>query len=72
MQIFSSWLPFQKLLPTYSYNVYRYIFIIFIALMLLMVCLVVFKKIKSRKLANNHTPELSFALFWIIFRLGLL
>ena len=70
IQVFSSWLPFQTLLPTYSYNVYRYIFIIFIALILLMVCLVVYKKIKSRKVANSHTPEFSFALFWIIFSIG--
>jgi len=70
IEIFKSWLPYQKLLPAYSYNLYRNLFIILSGLILISFLLVVFRRFLFRKSSPGFTREFSFALIWIIFIIG--
>ena len=70
MQILWSWLPYQHLLPTYSHNLSRNIFIALTLLILLLLGLLTYKRYFSKNTVLTSRSGFKFLLFWIFFGVG--
>jgi 4-amino-4-deoxy-L-arabinose transferase-like glycosyltransferase len=69
-EIFWSWLPFQGHLPPYSYTISRNSLIFLFASILILFCLVAYRKISFRNPAHNGSQEFTYSSIWMIFILG--
>lgn len=67
MAVFWSWLPFQPLLPPYSYQLSRNIFLFLFIVIFILLGLISFKRRQVQESSPTPSRELSFALLWIIF-----
>jgi 4-amino-4-deoxy-L-arabinose transferase-like glycosyltransferase len=70
IEIFWSWLPFQERLPPYSYKLSRNILVFLFTLILILFCVVVYRKLNFRNSAHDGSREFTFFFIWIIFVLG--
>jgi hypothetical protein len=72
MEIFWSWIPFTSLLPRYSYNLARNLFIIFFLLALVLVSLTVWKMLKNNQKVLDPTNGSIFSVLMIFLALAYL
>jgi len=72
IETFWSWLPFTSLLPRYTYNLARNLFIFFLLLFLVIFCLMVWKLLKNRLMVFDSTTGLVLGLLMIAFAIAYL
>jgi 4-amino-4-deoxy-L-arabinose transferase-like glycosyltransferase len=72
MEIFWSWIPFTSLLPRYSYHLARNILIFFSLLIVILICLTVWKMLKNNQRVIDPTDGLIFGVLMIVLAVAYL